>query len=155
MAITRTSTSEPPEAVWAVLADGWRYAEWVVGCRRIRAVDPGWPAPGTRFHHELGVGPLRLRDHSESLEVDEGRRLVLRARAWPAGEGRVTITITPEGGGGSLVEMEEHPTAGLAKRLDSPPVDLATHLRNEVALRRLARAAARSGSTGSRSPGPS
>ena len=155
MATTRTSIPEPSEAVWAVLADGWRYAEWVVGCRRIRAVDPGWPAPGTRLHHELGIGPLRLQDHSESIEVDEGRRLVLRVRAWPAGEGRVSITVTPDDGGGSVIEMVEGPTAGLAKRLDSPPLDLATHLRNEVALRRLTRAAARSPRTDPRSSAPS
>ena len=38
----------PPEAVWAVLADGWQYGTWVVGASRVRAVDPGGrrPAPG-------------------------------------------------------------------------------------------------------------
>lgn len=143
MAITRHEASQPPEAVWAVLADGWRYAEWVVGCRRIRGVDPGWPATGTRIHHELGAGPLRLRDVSESLEVEEGRRLVLRVRAWPAGEGKVAISLEPTPGGGTAIEMVELPTAGLAERLQSPPLDAATHLRNEVALRRLAGAAAR------------
>lgn len=37
----------PAEAVWSVLADGWSYANWVVGAARVRDVDPGWPAQGT------------------------------------------------------------------------------------------------------------
>ena len=145
MAINRRVASQPPEAVWAVLADGWRYVEWVVGCRRIRSVDPGWPAPGTRFHHEIGIGLLRVQDHSESCEADDGRRLVLRVRAWPAGEGRVTLTLTPTEDGGTVIEMEEVPTAGLARRLPSAPLEVAARVRNEVALRRLADAAARPG----------
>ncbi len=36
----------PAEAVWSVLADGWSYANWVVGAARVRDVDPGWPAQG-------------------------------------------------------------------------------------------------------------
>ncbi len=37
----------PPGAVWAVLADGWLYATWVVGASRVRDVfpDAGEPVP--------------------------------------------------------------------------------------------------------------
>jgi uncharacterized protein YndB with AHSA1/START domain len=46
-----------PEQVWAVLGDGWLYAGWVVGASRIREVDPGWPAKGSRIAHSVGSCP--------------------------------------------------------------------------------------------------
>ena len=43
--VTRT-VDAPAEAVWAVLADGWLYASWVVGASRVREVDPARRSPG-------------------------------------------------------------------------------------------------------------
>ena len=59
MARNQRDIDAPPERVFAVLADPRCYPEWVVGSKEIRAADPGFPAPGTRFHHTVGVGPLR------------------------------------------------------------------------------------------------
>ena len=42
------SVAAPAEAVWAVLADGWQYATWVVGASRVRAVDAGWEVVAVR-----------------------------------------------------------------------------------------------------------
>jgi uncharacterized protein YndB with AHSA1/START domain len=47
------------ERVFAVLADGPRYHEWVMGAADVRAADEEWPAPGSRIHHSTGVGKLR------------------------------------------------------------------------------------------------
>jgi hypothetical protein len=74
------------EAVWAVLAAGWMYSTWVVGASRIRAVQQHWPQPGSRIHHSFGVWPALIDDHTEVLECDPGRELLLKARGWPAGE---------------------------------------------------------------------
>jgi uncharacterized protein YndB with AHSA1/START domain len=128
----------PPEDVFAVLADGWRYADWVVGAKRVRAVDDSWPAPGSRFHHEVGIGPLTLKDPSKLLDLDPPRQVVLEVRAWPAGKARVTITISPRDGG-SEVLMEEVPTGGPAATLDSWPLRRLTMVRNVESLKRLRR----------------
>lgn len=126
------------EALVAFLGDGWRYADWVVGAKHIRAVDDGWPAPGSRFHHTLGVGPFTIDDHTELVELSPVK-VVLMARAWPAGVGRVTVTLEAEGGG-TLVTMGEVPVSGLAKTLDNPVLTALTSLRNAESLRRLERA---------------
>jgi uncharacterized protein YndB with AHSA1/START domain len=142
MATTSRSTRHAPEAVFAVLANGWRYAEWVVGCRRVRAVDDDWPGPGSQFHHAVGIGFLELRDATRSMAVDSPTRLVLDARAWPAGRVRITITVTEEAGG-SRITIDEVPTGGPAKTLDNPLLEAIVHIRNRAALRRLDRAAER------------
>ena len=122
-----------------MLADGWRYADWVVGAKRVRAVDDRWPEPGSRFHHEVGVGPLSIRDSSKLLAIEPPRQVVLEVRAWPAGKARVTITISPKEGG-SEVLIEEVPTGGPAKAIDSWPLRRLTMLRNVESLKRLRRA---------------
>lgn len=131
----------PPEGVFAVLADGSRYADWVVGAKRVRGVDDTWPEPGSRFHHEVGVGPLTIEDSSTLVSMDPPRQVVLEVRAWPAGKARVTITMTPQEGGGTEVLMEEVPTGGPARTIDSWPLRRVTMLRNLESLKRLRRIA--------------
>jgi hypothetical protein len=43
-------------AVFDVLRDGAGYADWVVGTRMIRRVEPGWPRRGTAIHYTVGYG---------------------------------------------------------------------------------------------------
>src|SRR5664279_3568165 len=86
-----------PEAVFAVLEDGWTYATWVVGAARIRGVDPGFPAAGTAIHHSVGAWPLLLSDTTTVEQVDAPHDLTLRVRAWPAGDGIVRLTLRPSG----------------------------------------------------------
>src|SRR4051794_41927017 len=92
----------PPDAVWDTLADPGAYAEWVVGSRAIRGADDGWPQAGTRFAHTLGIGPLTIRDETESLEARTPRRLRMLAHPRPPGSAPGTIGITPETGGAPL-----------------------------------------------------
>ena len=138
MATTTRHLDHPPEAVFAVLTDARRYADWVVGARRIRAVDETWPAPGSRFHHEFGVGPLHIDDSTVLEEIDPPRHLVLRARARPTGVARVTIDLVPSPDGGSDLEMTEVPIAGVARRIDNPVLECLVGLRNGRSLQRLA-----------------
>ncbi len=124
----------PPEAVWAVLADAHRYADWVVGAKEVRDADETWPSPGSKLHHTTGVGPLTLDDETSVIEADAPRRLVLCAKLRPVGEFGVTLTLLPRAGG-TQVTMEEEPVAGLVRVV--PGTGLAADGRNVFSLRRL------------------
>lgn len=138
----RLMGSVAPGAVFDVLRDGKSYAGWVVGTRKIRAVDPGWPAVGTRLHYTVGYGPLRKDDETRSLTYEPDTKLALEARAWPAGTARIELRAEPAEGG-ALVSIDEHPNAGLAKTLHNPILDAIIRIRNLETLRRLEHAAAR------------
>ncbi|BCB89998.1 SRPBCC family protein [Phytohabitans suffuscus] len=84
-----------PERVFAVLADGWSYASWVVGASHVRDVDDGWPAAGTRIHHQVGPWPLHIKDLTSVYAVVPDRMLELNARAWPLGVARVRLDLVP------------------------------------------------------------
>jgi uncharacterized protein YndB with AHSA1/START domain len=127
-----------PERVFAVLSDPESYADWVVGSHSIRDADPNWPAVGTRFHHRVGAGPLTVNDHTEVLEADPPRRLLLRARARPLGTAKVELVLAPRAGGThvTMTEVAGDPLSKLAlNRLTDPLV----HRRNRESLRRLRR----------------
>lgn len=127
-----------PEEVFAVLADGWIYGMWVVGAARIRDVDPTWPEVGSKIHHSVGAWPVLLSDETEVERVDAPRLLELRVKAWPPGEGRVTITTKLVGEGQTEVVMEEQAVSGPATMLPKVAQDLMLHPRNKETLRRLA-----------------
>jgi len=109
----------PPSAVWATLSDGWLYAIWVVGTSKIRSVDPGFPAKGTKIHHGFGVWPVLIEDESEVLECVPGERLKLQARGWPAGEATTLVELRPAGTGTSL-RLVETPTKGPGAWINNP-----------------------------------
>lgn len=134
----------PAAAVWRILADGWLYPLWVVGATRMRQVEDEWPAVGAKLHHSVGVWPLTLDDDTEVVEVEEGRRLSLRARAWPGGEAEVTLEID-DLGATSVVSIEEDLAAGPAKLVPRPARSVVLLLRNRETLRRLAWLAERRG----------
>lgn len=128
----------PAADVFAFLSDGRRYADWVVGAKRVRDVDETWPAPGSRIHHTVGIGPLEIKDNTEVEQVVDGKRLVLRARARPAGIARVELDLHPDGGSTRVV-MVEYPVSGIAKTIQNPLLDASLKARNVEALRRLKR----------------
>ena len=137
MSTTTRSVSATPEQVWKVLSDGWLYPLFVVGASRMRDVDDTWPAVGSKLHHSVGSWPLLIDDTTEVLEVEEGTRLLLKARGWPAGEAHVEIVLHPEGGA-TTVSMIEDATAGPGLLVPKPLRDPQLHWRNVEALRRLA-----------------
>jgi hypothetical protein len=100
-------------------------------------MDPGFPAAGTRFHHQVGIGPLRLNDHTQVIEVRQPERLVLKAKARPLlGTAIVDLTIR-SADGGSHVWMREGPGDPLTVLFFNPLTDPLVHKRNDIALRRL------------------
>lgn len=137
MSTTTRTVSATPEQVWEVLADGWLYPLFVVGASRMREVDDTWPAVGSRLHHSVGTWPLLIDDTTEVLEVDEGRRLLLKARGWPAGEAHVEISLEPSGDT-TVVTIVEDATAGPGLLVPKPARDVQLHWRNVESLRRLA-----------------
>jgi hypothetical protein len=141
MASITRSLDAPLDDVVAVMSDGWSYASWVVGASRVRAVDNGWPEPGGRIHHSVGVWPLVLDDTTtvldSTLSASSGpRRLVLQARAWPAGEATVAFELTADGDG-TQVTISEDATRGPGTLLPRPLRSALLIPRNHETLRRL------------------
>lgn len=137
MAITtRVMQGVTPTQVFDVLRDGRSYGDWVVGTRKIRDVDAGWPTEGTRLHYTVGYGPVRKDDVTTSLGYEPDARLALEAHAWPAGTAGIVMTAEAVAGG-TRVSIDEAPLRGPAKRLHNPVADLLIKLRNVETLRRL------------------
>ncbi|WP_053226934.1 SRPBCC family protein [Solirubrobacter soli] len=142
MAYNEIYIDAAPATVHAVLSDAGSYANWVVGARKIRDADPQFPAVGSRFHHQVGVPPLVLNDHTEVLEHETPSKLILRAKTRPFGTARVDLRLAAEGAG-TRVRMTEvagdTPSRLLLNRLSDPLV----HARNVRSLQRLRRLAER------------
>lgn len=136
MAKNHVRSSLPPEKVFEHITNPWEYPKWLLGASTMRAVDDGWPAVGTNFHHRVGVGPIKVNDRSQVLEVEENRRLVLLVKARPLFQGKVTFTIEPDGDG-SILTIEEVPAFPGAE-LVKPVIDPPTHARNKKSLENLA-----------------
>ena len=132
----RHPIAAPPEKVWATLADGWIYPTWVVGATRMRRVDPGWPSPGSRLHHSVGVWPAVINDFTESLDWVEGEWLLLRAHGWPAGAAEVDLRLVAREGGTEVI-MREDAVAGPGRLVPQPVRQALSVIRNREGLRRL------------------
>lgn len=128
--------------VWDVIADGWTYSQWVIGNSRIRAVDPGWPAPGSAIHHSIGVWPLVISDDSVAEECVAETKLVLLAKIGPVGAARITVELTdlPTG---CRISMPEVPVKGPMALVPDRLALAAITPRNKECLFRLAALAER------------
>ncbi len=127
-----------PDTVFDVLTDPDDYPRWVVGASDIRDLDPDWPAVGSAFHHRIGLGPLTVPDRTTVVEIERPRRLVLQARARPAGTARITLELEASGSD-TRVTLVEDPGDLLTRLVFTPLVHLAVRVRNAESLRRLKR----------------
>jgi hypothetical protein len=130
-------------AMFALLAAPETYPRWLIGAQDVQQVDPTWPAPGSRFSHRVGVGPLTLSDSTEVLEVDAGSMLKLHVRARPLIAAVVTLHVVGNGQR-CVVTMQEEPARRAIGNLVRPLMDPVIHVRNHRSLRRLAALAASS-----------
>ncbi len=137
MAIVQRTIQAPPDRVFAVLADGWSYSDWVVGTVHIRDVDASWPKPGAELHHKAGPWPMSLHDKSTVLSMEQDRELTLRAGLWPLGEAIVAIRLEPVGVSATRVTIREEFNAGPLRWVQNKLNDLVMHRRNIESLRRL------------------
>lgn len=139
MARNRIHIDAAPERVFAALSDPRCYPEWVVGASGVRDHDESFPEVGSRFHHKVGGWPLGLKDHTEVVEVDPPRRIVLRAKARPIGTATIEIDLR-ESAGGTELSMEERPGDRVTALVAANPIaDTALRVRNAEGLTRLKR----------------
>ena len=127
-----------PEEVWAVLADGGRYAEWVVGTASSEPVRGRWPAVGAAIGYEVRLGPLRLANETVVRRLVAGSVLELEAHAGALGTARIALEVHPWGEY-SLVTVDEHPLRGTAGALHNAGAEMLIQLRHRTMLARLAR----------------
>ena len=128
----------PPAVVFEYLLDPSTYPRWLIGAERIRDLDDDWPLPGSRFHHRVGVGPLKVNDYSEILALDAPRCLQLSVRATPLIRAVVTFSLRGDDEE-TILCLQEEPEARLVGNLVRPVLDPVTHLRNHRSLRQFAR----------------
>jgi uncharacterized protein YndB with AHSA1/START domain len=136
VARTETFISAPPERVFEVLADADSYGYWVVGSDHIRGADHDFPAVGSKFHHTVGWGPVKINDHTEVVDAHPPFRLELKAKARPLGTARVVMLMQPRGEG-THVTMIEDAGDPLTKLVFNPLTHLLVRGRNVESLRRL------------------
>jgi uncharacterized protein YndB with AHSA1/START domain len=132
----RRTTAADPAAVWAVLADGWRLASWVVGAARVNAVDASWPAVGAGLRYGIGAWPAVLPGAASVTASAPGRELALHGRT-PFGGIDVRVSITGTAGGSELA-MAEDVVSGPARLVPARARAAAIAARNVETLRRLA-----------------
>jgi uncharacterized protein YndB with AHSA1/START domain len=137
MAVVERHIAASPEGVFAVLANGWYYSNWVVGTSHMRAVEASWPLAGSRLFHASGVWPATIRDETQVEEASPPWRLVMTARGRPLGEARVELVLSAADDG-TLVRMSETPTSGPARRINNPLTESLLARRNHECLARLA-----------------
>ncbi|MFI9831021.1 SRPBCC family protein [Streptomyces sp. NPDC051913] len=127
-----------PSVVWDVLADGHRYAEWVVGTSRSEPVRGEWPRRDAAIRFQVPLGPLRLVNETVVRHCEEGVALELEAHAGVLGTARIAIELR-EWGEHSLVIVDEHPLRGVGGTLHNVGFDALIQLRHRTMLARLAR----------------
>jgi uncharacterized protein YndB with AHSA1/START domain len=126
-----------PAAVWKTLMEPHSYPRWVVGARAFRGADESWPSSGAAFYHAVGLGPLQLKDETKLMDRDEGTRVMLEARARPAGRAEVVLELEKEGAG-TRVTMHERAVTGPGSYVPQPLHHALTRRRNRESLRRFA-----------------
>ncbi|MDO3701417.1 SRPBCC family protein [Micromonospora sp. C28SCA-DRY-2] len=127
----------PPERIFAVLADGWSYASWVVGAAHIRAVDDGWPAVGTRVQHRVGPWPLQIEDQTVVRAMEPNRLLELDAHAGRLGVARVRLALEPVSESATRVRMGWMAAAGPVRFVPEAVLALMLRARNSETLHRV------------------
>jgi len=138
----KRDTTATRRQVWDVVADGWTYSQWMVGNTRMRAVEPAWPAPGSRIHHTIGIWPFVLNDETEVESSTPLEELVLRAKSRPFGGARIVLRLF-DIDGGCRIEMAEVPVGGPLNLLPRRLALAAAYPRNRECLARLAALAER------------
>ncbi len=138
MAYTSREIEAGARQAFAVLIDPESYPRWLVGARAVRGVDPAWPKPGSKFHHVVGFGPLRIADSSEVLDIDESAMVLkLEVRARPLIAAVATFRVVGDDSR-CVITLQEEPSLRTIGNLVRPVMDPATHVRNHRSLRRLA-----------------
>ncbi|MFG2356407.1 SRPBCC family protein [Streptomyces sp. NPDC048521] len=139
MAVRHRLIKASPAAVWDVLADGSRYAEWVVGTASSRPKNGQWPQQEASIAYQVRLGPFRLGNETVVRRCREGSVLELEAHAGFLGTARIAIELR-EWGRYCLVIVDEHPLQGAGGALHNWGFEALIQLRHRAMLARLATA---------------
>jgi hypothetical protein len=92
-----TTIEASPDEVWAAVEDIGSHVEWMADAEAIRFTTDQTSGVGTRFECDTKIGPLRLTDHMVITAWEPGRSMGVRHTGLVTGEGRFTLTATPDG----------------------------------------------------------
>lgn len=137
MAARHRLIESPVEDVWAVLADGTRYGDWVVGTSESRPEDGAWPQVGSSITYMIQFGPWSVRGSTVVRRSEAPRVLELEVDSGWIGTARIALEARPWGKN-TLVTIDEHPLRGPAGKLHNAAVDALIQLRHRSMLARLA-----------------
>ncbi|WP_330172390.1 SRPBCC family protein [Streptomyces sp. NBC_01498] len=137
MAVRHRLIEAPVEDVWAVLADGTRYAEWVVGTADSYPREGQWPEIGARITYTVRLGRWSASGTTVVRRSEPPRVLELEADSGPLGTARIAVEVRPWGEH-ALVVIDEHPLRGPGGTLHNTAVDAVIQLRHRTMLARLA-----------------
>jgi uncharacterized protein YndB with AHSA1/START domain len=149
MAVRHHLIHASPTQVWEVLADGSRYADWVVGTSASRVASGLWPELGSALEYTVRIGPWTVAGTTVVRSVESPRNLELEVDSGPLGTARVAIEVRPWGDE-ALVKVDEHPLRGIGGTLHNPVVDALIQLRHRSMLARLANVVEESTGAGAR-----
>ncbi|MFE6821909.1 SRPBCC family protein [Streptomyces sp. NPDC057690] len=138
MAVRHRLVKASPQTVWDVLADGDRYAEWVVGTSSTQEMTGEWPRVDAKIAYEIRVGPVTLSNETIVRRCRKPDVLELEARAGVLGTARIAFELRPWGRH-CLVILDEHPLQGVGGLLHNAGVEVVTQIRHRALLGRLAR----------------
>ncbi|MEV1066870.1 SRPBCC family protein [Streptomyces sp. NPDC050263] len=138
MAVRHRLVKATPRTVWAVLADGDRYTEWVVGASASRETRGRWPEVGAALSYEVRLGPARLTNETVVRRCEEPTALELEAKAGALGTARIAFELR-SWGDQCLVIVDEHPLGGVGGLLHNAAAEVVIQLRHRAVLARLAR----------------
>ncbi|MFD7702061.1 SRPBCC family protein [Streptomyces caelestis] len=138
MAVRHHLVRTSPQSVWAVLEDGTRYADWVVGTSSSKPVRGHWPQLGSAIGYEVRFGPLSLSNETVVRRCLPGEMLELEAKAGPLGTARIAIELR-SWGDHCLVIVDEHPLKGAGGTVHNAAVEALIQIRHRTMLARLAR----------------
>ncbi|MET9875734.1 SRPBCC family protein [Actinacidiphila glaucinigra] len=139
MAIRHRLVRGAPQDVWAVLADGTQYGEWVVGPSSSRHSDGDWPEVGSSLEYTVLLGPMELTGKTVVRICRPSEQLELEALSGWLGSARIAFELRPWGQD-TLVIVDEHPLRGPGGLLHNAALDALLQLRHRSMLGRLAEA---------------
>ncbi|WP_431963724.1 SRPBCC family protein [Actinacidiphila sp. bgisy160] len=153
MAVRHRLVRGTREDVWAVLADGTLYGDWVVGPSSSRHSDGDWPAVGSSIEYTVRLGPVKLTGETIVRICRPPEQLELEALSGRLGTARIAFELRPWGQD-TLVIVDEHPLRGPGGLAHNAALDALLQLRHRSMLGRLARAVEAHGESDRRDSGP-
>ncbi|MFD6988485.1 SRPBCC family protein [Streptomyces sp. NPDC059943] len=139
MAVRHRLIERPVADVWAVLADGSRYGDWVVGTSESRPEEGAWPEVGSSITYTIRLGRWSASGSTVVRRCEEPGVLELEADSGRLGTARIAVEVRPWGEN-ALVIIDEHPLRGPGGLLHNTAADALIQLRHRSMLARLAEA---------------